>query len=217
MKTMSRSSFDALSRAAALGALLASLSSVARAGSLWPASDAGPHASMFADHKAERTGDILTIVVNETAVAQSTQSKTANRDSSINDAVTQFIYPPAVSGLGTHAGQLPSLQVAGKASYSGGGAINNSNSLTATAAVVVTDVLPNGNLVIEGRRIVTFSGETQYVVLRGLVRPLDIAPDNTIASANIADARLEFSSQGQLTDAQKRGWFSKLYEWLRPF
>jgi flagellar L-ring protein precursor FlgH len=172
---------------------------------------------MFADHKAERTGDILTIIVNETAVAQSTQSKTANRDSSINDAVTQFVFPPAVSGLGTHAGQLPSLQVAGKASYSGGGAINNSNSLTATAAVVVTDVLPNGNLVIEGRRIVTFSGETQYVVLRGLVRPLDIAPDNTIASANIADARLEFSSQGQLTDAQKRGWFSKLYEWLRPF
>jgi flagellar L-ring protein precursor FlgH len=217
MKTMSRSSFDTLSRTAAFAALLASLPSAVRAGSLWPSSDAGPHASMFADHKAERTGDILTIIVNETAVAQSTQSKTANRDSSINDAVTQFVFPPAVSGLGTHAGQLPSLQVAGKASYSGGGAINNSNSLTATAAVVVTDVLPNGNLVIEGRRIVTFSGETQYVVLRGLVRPLDIAPDNTIASANIADARLEFSSQGQLTDAQKRGWFSKLYEWLRPF
>jgi flagellar L-ring protein precursor FlgH len=217
MKTMSRSSFDTLSRAAAFAAILASLSSIARAGSLWPASDAGPHASMFADHKAERTGDILTIVVNETAVAQSTQSKTANRTSNINDAVTQFVFPPAVSGLGTHAGQTPSLQVSGAAAYSGGGAINNSNSLTATAAVVVTDVLPNGNLVIEGRRIVTFSGETQYIVLRGLVRPLDIAPDNTIASANIADARLEFSSQGQLTDAQKRGWFSKLYEWLRPF
>jgi flagellar L-ring protein FlgH len=217
MKTMSRSSFDSRLKAAALAGVLASLSPLAHGGSLWPASQAGPHASMFADHKAERTGDILTIVVNETAVAQSTQTKTANRDSSINDAVTQFIYPPAVSGLGTHAGQLPSLQVAGKASYSGGGAINNSNSLTATAAVVVTDVLPNGNLVIEGRRVVTFSGETQYVVLRGLVRPLDIAPDNTIASANIADARLEFSSEGQLTDAQKRGWFSKLYEWLRPF
>jgi flagellar L-ring protein precursor FlgH len=217
MKTMSRSIFNPLTRMAALAALVSCVSPLSRAGSLWPASQGGPHASMFADHKAERAGDILTIIVNETAVAQSTQTKTANRASNVNDAVTQFIFPPAVSGLGTHAGQTPSLQVAGTAAYSGGGAINNSNSLTATAAVVVTDVLPNGNLVIEGRRVVTFSGETQYVVLRGLVRPLDIAPDNTIASANIADARLEFSSEGQLTDAQKRGWFSKLYEWLRPF
>ncbi len=111
----------------------------------------------------------------------------------------------------------PAFGVSGAATYTGGGAINNSNSLTATAAVVVTDVLPNGNLVIEGRRVIMFSGETQYVVLRGLVRPLDIAPDNTVQSANIADARLEFSSEGQLTDAQKRGWFSKLYEMLRPF
>ena len=84
-------------------------------------------------------------------------------------------------------------------------------------AVLVTDALPNGNLVIQGMRVVTFSGETQYVVLNGLVRRDDIAPDNTIASSNIADARLEFYTEGQLTDAQKRGWFTKLYEKLRPF
>ena len=211
---MSKCNFD---RWAGALLVLFGTASGARAASLWPSSSAGPHSSMYADHKAERTGDILTIVVNETAVAQSTVSKTANRASTVNDAITQFIYPPAVSGLGTHAGQLPSLQTAGKASYSGGGAINNSQTVTATAAVMVTDVLPNGNLVIEGRRVVTFSGETQYIVLRGVVRPMDIASDDTIASANIADARLEFSSEGQLTDAEKRGWFSKLYEWLRPF
>jgi flagellar L-ring protein precursor FlgH len=65
--------------------------------------------------------------------------------------------------------------------------------------------------------VVTFSGETQYVVLHGLVRPDDIAPDNTILSSNIADARVEFLSEGSLTDAQKRGWLTKLYEKLRPF
>ena len=70
---------------------------------------------------------------------------------------------------------------------------------------------------IEGVRIVTFSGETQYVVLHGLVRPDDIASDNTIQSSNIADARVEFVAEGALTDAQKRGWLSKLYEKLRPF
>jgi len=189
----------------------------ARADSLWPSNSSGPHANMFADKKAQATGDLLTIVVNENAVAQSTQSKTSNRTSSINDSVAQFIYPPALSGLGTHGGQLPSTQITGAAAYSGGGAINNSQTLNATAAVVVTDVLPNGNLVIEGRRIITFAGETQYVALHGIVRPYDIAADNTIQSANVANARLEFSSSGQLTDAQKRGWFTKLYEILRPF
>ena len=82
--------------------------------------------------------------------------------------------------------------------------------------MLVSDVLPNGNLVIEGVRLVTFSGETQYVVLHGLVRPDDIARDNTLLSSNIADARVEFFSEGSLTDAQKRGWFAKLYEMLRP-
>ena len=65
--------------------------------------------------------------------------------------------------------------------------------------------------------MVTFSGETQYVVLHGLIRVDDVARDNTVTSSNIADARVEFYSEGQLTDAQKRGWFSKLYERLRPF
>jgi flagellar L-ring protein precursor FlgH len=208
---MSKSNFSifVLSLAAALP--------IARADSLWPTNASGSHVGMVADHRAQGVGDILTIVVNESAVAQSTQSKTATRDSSINDTVSQFIYPPALSGLGTHAGALPSVQIAGKAAYDGGGAINNSNSLTATAAVVVTDVLPNGNLEIEGRRVVTFSGETQYVALHGLVRAYDINPDNTVLSQNIANARVEFSSSGQLTDAQKRGWFAKLYEVLRPF
>jgi flagellar L-ring protein precursor FlgH len=209
---MSKSNSSLLLAAALLAALPA-----ARANSLWPSNASGPHGSMFADHKAQAVGDILTIVVNENAAATSTQTKTSNRDSSINDSVAQFIYPPAVSGLGTHAGNLPNLNVTGKAAYSGGGAVNNANTLNSTAAVVVTDVLPNGNLVIEGRRVVTFSGETQYVALHGIVRPYDIAIDNTIQSANIANARVEFSSSGQLTDAQKQGWFSKLYEFLRPF
>ncbi len=220
MKTMSKSAsnFSLLATLASMS--LASCAPTAHAGgsgSLWPSNSEGSQASMFADHKAARTGDILTIVVDETAAAQSTQSKTSNRDSSINDSVGQFLFNPATSGLGTHAGVLPSTQITGKATYSGGGAINNSQSVSARAAVRVTDVLPNGNLVIEGRRIVTFSGETQYVVLHGVIRQVDIAPDNTVASSNIADARLEFSSEGQLTDAQKRGWFAKLYEMLRPF
>ncbi len=203
MKTMSKSISSLL--------LACVLATSAHANSLWPATGKGS-AGMYGDHKAAVTGDILTVIVAESAVAQNSQSKKSERDSSINDAVSNFIYP----GLATHGGQMPSLSLTGKASYTGGGEISNSQSLTARAAVLVTDVLPNGNLVIEGARIVTFSGETQYVTLHGIVRPDDIVSDNTILSTNIADARVQFYSEGALTDAQKRGWFAKLYEKLRP-
>lgn len=198
-----------------LAALLAlAPTAFAGAGSLWPTSG-GSERSMIADHRAAGVGDILTVVVSESAVATSSQSKKSSRDSSINDAVTQFLY--ANSRALTHRGGLPGLSLAGKSTYSGGGDVSNSQSLSARAAVLVSDVLPNGNLVIEGARVVTFSGETQYVVLHGLVRLDDVARDNTVTSSNVADARVEFYSEGQLTDAQKRGWFAKLYEKLRPF
>jgi flagellar L-ring protein precursor FlgH len=209
MKTMSKSA----SKIALIAALLAV---GVRADSLWPAAGSGAQLGMVADRKAAAKGDILTIVIDESAAATSSQSKKSTRDSSIADAVSQFLFNPATSGLGTHAGGLPATSITGKASYSGGGDVSNTQSLTARAAVLVTDVLPNGNLVIEGVRVVTFSGETQYVVLHGLARPDDIARDNTVQSSNIADAKVEFYSEGSLTDAQKRGWLAKVYEKLRP-
>ncbi len=182
-----------------------------RAESLWSANGQNSR-SMFADRKAAAKGDILTIVVSESAVAQSSQSKKSTRDSKLEDAISRFIYP----GIGSHKGEMPGSSGSGKSSYSGGGDVSNSQSLSARAAVQVTDVLPNGNLVIEGVRVVTFSGETQYVVLRGIVRFDDISRENSVVSTNIADARVEFYSEGSLTDAQKRGWLAKVYEKLRP-
>ena len=186
----------------------------APAASLWPAEASR---GMMADRRASRVGDILTVVVSEIATASSAQTKSSNRDSSLEDAIGQFIYSAATSGRLTSRGELPASNATGKATYSGGGQVNNSQSLIARAAVLVTDVLPNGNLVIAGARQVTFSGETQYVVLRGLVRPDDVSSGNTVLSSNVADARVEFLSEGSLTEAQKRGWLSKLYEKLRPF
>lgn len=213
MKTASKSASEF--RAACAAALLVLGTTEAVAGSLWTptAGDRG----MFADRKAARSGDILTIVVVESVAASNTQSKSSTRENSLEDAVNQFLFSVATSKFGTHGGELPATDIKGKSSYSGGGQVVNNQSLSSRAAVLVTDVMPNGNLVIEGVRVVTFSGETQYVVLHGLVRPDDIAADNTILSSNIADARVEFVTEGALTDAQKRGWLSKLYEKLRPF
>lgn len=195
----------------AVAGLFVALATTVRADSLWNSGGAASR-SMFADRKAAAKGDILTIVVAESAVAQSSQSKKSTRESSLEDAISRFVYP----GLGTHKGELPGMSSANKGSASGGGDVSNTQSLSARAAVLVTDVLPNGNLVVEGVRVVTFSGETQYVVLRGIVRPDDVSKDNNVVSTNIADARVEFHSEGSLTDAQKRGWLAKVYEKLRP-
>jgi flagellar L-ring protein precursor FlgH len=186
------------------------------ADSLWT-SPANSERSMFADRKASHTGDILTVVISESVAQQSSQSTKSSKSSTIDAGISQFIYPAALSGLGTHGGALPSTKLAAKNDFAGGGQINNTQSLSGRAAVLVTDVLPNGNLVIEGVRVITFSGETQYVVLHGLVRADDVTSTNTVDSTNVADVRLEFISEGALTDAQKRGWITKIYDTLRPY
>lgn len=185
-----------------------------RADSLWTAPSSNER-SMFADRKAAGVGDIVTIIVAETNATQSSQTKKTNKDGSFEAGISSFFFPG--SRLGTHNGALPSSGMSGSSSFSGGGQVANSQSLSARAAVLVSDVLPNGNLVIEGVRVVTFSGETQYIVLHGIIRPDDISSANTIASTNIADSRIEFISEGSLTDAQKKSWLLKLADKLRPF
>jgi len=184
--------------------------------SLWTAAGSSERA-MYADRKASRVGDILTVVVIESAATQSSQSKSTNSAANVDASVDQFLFPVDVSRLGTHKGVLPAIKFGGANDFNGGGEVNNSQSLTARAAVLVTDVLPNGNLVIEGVRRVISAGETQHVILHGLVRSDDVTSTNTVLSSNIADARVEFINEGSLTDAQKKGWLTKLYEKLRPY
>ncbi len=184
--------------------------------SLWLAAGSR-ELSLTSDPKASRVGDIITIIIAESTSLSSSSNKTTNTSEAAQGAVTQFLFPPAVSGFSTNGGQLPGFGWGGKSDYSGGGNVNNSQVVTGRAAMLIADVLPNGNLVLEGARRVSFSGETQHVVLRGIVRPADVSPVNTVLSTNIAEARLEFLSEGELSSAQKRGWLSKLYQALRPF
>ncbi|MFI5337162.1 MAG: flagellar basal body L-ring protein FlgH [Opitutales bacterium] len=209
MKTVSKSASRLL--AAPFLLVLAAVPAL-RADSLWPATGVVER-GMYADRKAARPGDILTVVVSEIVTSQNSQSTKTTRDSSITDSVTSFIFP----GMAASKGVMPNLSLAGKAAYDGGGDITNTQSLTGRAAVLVTDIMPNGNLVIQGVRKVTFSGETQYIVLHGLVRQDDIGSDNTVQSSNIAEARVEFVAEGRLTTDQKRGWLANIYEKFRPF
>jgi flagellar L-ring protein FlgH len=199
-----------------LGALLAvaSFCVSAQAQSLWKE---GASRSMVADKRAGDVGDILTILVQENNSASKDQNTRTSKESGINAAIEAFLFSPDASKLLTHNGKMPSIKLNAKQNFDGGGKISNAEKITARIAVRVIDVLPNGNLVIEGTRKTAFSGETQDAVLRGVVRKEDIAANNTIFSYNVADATIQYISKGTVSDNQRKGWFTKVWEKVTPF
>ena len=173
--------------------------------------------AMTADKRATAVGDILTIVIQENNTATKDQNTKTSKESGLNAAIEAFLYSPEASGLLTHNGKMPAVKLNAKQNFEGGGRISNAEKITARIAVRVIDVLPNGNLVIEGTRQISFSGETQDAVLRGVVRTEDIAANNTIFSYNVADATIKYVSRGTVSDNQKKGWFTRIWEKVTPF
>src|SRR5690348_959367 len=166
---------------------IATFSSTSYAGSLWREGYTEER-GMFADKRAKRVGDIVTIVVSETASYDNTLNLKTNKESKagvegfVSNLLNQIItgIPNTLLGRlqkGTNSvviPSLPTLPVSGANSYDGGGEINNKQTVTARTAVQVTDVLPNGNLVVEGTREISYSKERQFVTLHGIIRPYDI-------------------------------------------
>ena len=185
------------------------------ADSLWKA-DTSP-SSIVADKKARRVGDIVTIVVQQNTGATRNNNTTTAKQTAVDASISSFLYGPAASGLMTKGGNYPAMNFSGKNTYSGGGQINNAETITDQVAVRVIDVLPNGNLVVEGRRHTAFSGEKQDAILRGTIRYDDILANNTIYSYNVADASIQFVSHGTITDAQNKGWFNRIWDKINPF
>jgi flagellar L-ring protein precursor FlgH len=214
MKRLFRYSFSPVLTGLALS--LSGIVPAASAGSLWTKKGAD-ESPLVSDLRAQKIGDILTVVVQEMASAQSSRRTKTDKSASTKAAIDQFLYSPEGSDFLTKNGIMPSLDMSGSTDFSGGGQITNSQSIAGRAAVTVIDLLPNGNLVIEGSRLVSFSGEKQYAVLRGVVRPQDIQNGNTVLSSSIADARVEFISQGAITVTQKKGWWTRFYDAINPF
>jgi len=190
--------------------------------SLWTKSS-NSQRGLYAGKRAYSVGDLITIDVAESSSLAASQNSVRNRQSQIENAVQQFLF--ANSGMGKHKGELPATQIETKSSNQGGGSIANTSDLKGRVSVVIIDVLPNRVLVIEGARMVTFSGESYYAVLKGMVREEDIGFGfkdglryrNIISSQYIADAQIEFVSKGSLNDAQKESWYQRLASILNPF
>ena len=212
--------------------ILFSLTASSIAGSLWR-DGITDERGMFADKRAKRVGDIVTIVVQETASVSNTLRMKTDKDakSSVigaasnvlnqflgnipNHALTKGIQKNLPTGVTLPS--PPAQVVDGSNNYSGGGEIKNSQTIATRCAVQVIDTLPNGNLVLEGVRQVSFSKERQFASFRGVVRAYDIGADNTVLSSNVADARIEIVSEGTLTESQKKGWLLRLNDKINPF
>ena len=178
---------------------------------------------LYGDKRSFSVGDLITIDVGESSSLAASQNSVRNRQSQVENAVKQFLF--ANSKMGTHNGVLPGTEIESKSSNKGGGSIANTQNLKGRVSVVVIDVLPNGVLVLEGARMVTFSGESYYAVLKGMVRQEDIGAGfreglryrNIVSSQYIADAQIEFVSKGSLNDAQKESWYQKIASVINPF
>jgi len=183
-------------------------------GSIWQASSAG----VTEDFKARRKGDIITIVISETSSASKQANTATERSSEINAGMPNFL------GLERHAkftkafGDLNNLiNAKGDSKFAGSGSTSRQENLTATISAKVIEVLPNGNLLLEGRRNIKVNNEDQEIVLQGVVRSRDIGTDNSVNSIYVADAKISYSGTGIISDRQSPGWLMNIIDKIWPF
>lgn len=194
----------------ALMALPVALQLPVHAQSIWRDDAVRP---MYADKRGVNLGDILTIVVQENTTATKNNETKTEKSSSLTAQITSFFFP----GWLNVKGSTPALQYNADAKHDGSGAINNSEAIVAHVAVKVMDILPNHNLVVEGKRETSFADEKQTITLHGIVRPEDVGSDNTVLSYNVADATISITGKGTVSDTQRKGWFTQIWDKVTPF
>lgn len=175
--------------------------------------------NFFRDQRASKIGDILTIniTVNDKASIDNQTSRT--RSSSDTASAPNFlgleskltnILPSAVSPSSL-------IDIGSTTSNSGSGTVDRSETINLTLAAVVTQVLPNGNMVIQGRQEIRVNFEVRELTVMGVIRPEDISSANTIEHTQIAEARISYGGRGQLTDVQQARYGAQLFDILFPF
>jgi len=171
----------------------------------------------FKDERAHRIGDILTVIVTIDDSAQ-ISNQTQRQRSSTNSAGMGGIFGAAVNGIsGGSFDPSAAIDLSSGVRDSGNGSVNRQESLETSVAAVVTQVLPNGNLVIEGRQEVRVNFEVRDLIVAGIVRPSDIQANNTIPSSKIAEARISYGGRGQITDVQQPRYGQQVLDAILPF
>lgn len=174
---------------------------------------AGQEISLFQDAKARRVGDIITVVL----VEQTSASKKANTNTSKKQDVAMdnptILGAPLSFTLPGFAGRKFTLGTDVKAArdFAGTGDSTQSNNLAGNVTVTVAEVLSNGNLILRGEKRLTINQGDEYIRFSGVVRPADIGPDNTVLSTLVADAKIGYTGDGTLDDANSTGWLASFF------
>jgi flagellar L-ring protein precursor FlgH len=168
----------------------------------------GGIASQLTDRTARRIGDLVTIIVDEQTVATFAASTNAQKSDAGSINLKAFVgfldglFKPLVNGL------------SGDSQVSGSGTTTQNSRLTARLTAKVTEVDPSGNLRVEGRRTLVTNKEAQTLVLRGLVRPADVTPENTVASALVGEAEIRVEGVGMIQQRQRKGVLTQILDWI---
>ena len=168
----------------------------------------GRSVRLFEDTKAFRVGDLLSITLFESTNA----TKSAATSTSKDDELT--------IGAGTILGITPTFkgdsilnnELSSERGFSGSGDSNQSNSLRGEISVMVVDIMPNGNLVVRGEKIIGLNQGSEYLRISGIVRPQDVSSDNVLVSSKLANARIYYGGGGSIAEANTKGWLSRFFD-----
>ena len=165
---------------------------------------------LWEDKRARRIGDIITLYLDERTVSSKTNTTAIDKEDKIDMGVDSLLGgSPSASLNGSNINM--SINSDNTREFEGDANSDQSNRLQGQISVTVADVLPNGVLVVRGEKWMTFSQGDEFIRIEGMLRPSDVAPDNTALSTRLADARITYSGTGALADAQVQGWASKFF------
>lgn len=183
-------------------------------GSLY--SDGAP--GLFEDARARRLGDIVTVLIDESADATDEAQTSMSSTSSVAAGISSFF--SAMKRLQEDNPNLDPeklIDAMRSSDFKGSGATSRKGEVRATLASRVKKVLPNGDLYLEGHKVLLVNSEESHFYLSGVVRPVDINTENRVLSRVLADVQIEYTGRGAIADKQEPGWFSRLIDWLWPF
>jgi flagellar L-ring protein FlgH len=167
----------------------------------------GRDVALFENPIARHVGDIVTIILSEATNAQkSATTKTAKSTNVDLPGMTLFGSPVTIHGT-----PVLSANINDASKFDGEGNSAQSNSLTGYVTVTVARVLPNGNLYVKGEKKIWINQGQENVLLSGVIRPIDLSPDNSIASSKVANARISYGGKGAIADANAQSWLSRFF------
>ncbi len=183
-------------------------------GSLFSEANGG----LLQDTRAQRVGDIVIIHIDEQADAKGNATTKLTRDNKKSLGVENLAgLVPAIKRLSPDMDPAKLLALASSSEFSGDGATARKGALTGNISVRVKNTMPNGDLYLEGTKVVMINNEEYHLYVSGLIRPADVGQDNSVSSSRIADAQVEFTGRGDIAEQQDRGWLAKLLDKINPF